>query len=608
MKLPSIQQVAGDTTRTIRRFPLVILNAAVGTMVAVVLIDHEGANQPSVLFKILHAAILGMPLFIGLALLAEKRGWSALASVALQAAGVAALAGYAWSVPSDLADAPVMHMFRLLMIAVSLHLFVAVAPYIGKGETNGFWHFNKTLLLRGVTTAIFAGVLFAGLAVALAALDNLFGINVPATRYAELWVSVVGLFATIFFLGGIPERLEHLDAVEEYPKEIKIFAQYILLPLVLVYLVILYAYIGKILVTWDWPQGWVSRLILGFATTGILMHLLFYPIRGRAGNQWITTALRWFYVVLVPLVVVLMLALTRRISEYGITEGRYVAIVTGLWLGAVVLYFIVRRSGSIKVIPGSLGIVALLISFGPWGAFEVSESSQVGRLQALLTRTSILVDGVARPAAAAVPFEETKEICSILNYLHEVHGYGRIQPWFGESLLADTAGGRLTRKAPSDVAKLIGVEYVRVWEGVATKDVNMHADPQQALAVAGYEHLWRGSVFTNDRKRKEILGGGGFAYATSPELDTLTLYAMREGQPADSLRIDVRPLVERLLAEYQNTNAMNIPPEKMSMEASNAGMRVKLYLPQILAHRQDTLLKLTTYECVILYSPAEGAR
>jgi hypothetical protein len=35
---------------------------------------------------------------------------------------------------------------------------------------------------------------------------------------------------------------------------------------------------------------------------------------------------------------------------------------------------------------------------------------------------------------------------------------------------------------------------------------------------------------------------------------------------------------------------------------------VKLYLPQILAHRQDTLLKLTTYECVILYSPVEGAR
>jgi hypothetical protein len=602
MKLPSIQQVASDTTRTIQRFPLVLFNAAVGTLVAIELIDHEGAQQPSVLFQILYAAILGMPLLIGLALMAEKRMWSALTALGIQCAGILALAGYAWSVPADLTAAPMIHVLRLFMLAVSLHLFVAVAPYIGRGETNGFWHFNKTLLLRGVMTAIFAGVLFAGLAVALAALDNLFGINIPPRRYGELWVCVVGLFATVFFLGGIPDRLELLEGVTEYPKEIKVFAQYILLPLVLVYLVILYAYIGKILVAWDWPQGWVSRLILGFATTGILMHLLFYPIRSQAENRWITTALRWFYVVLVPLVVVLMLALTRRISDYGITEGRYVAIVTGLWLGAIVLYFIVRHQGSIKVIPGSLGVVALVISFGPWGAFEVSESSQVARLEALMTSSSILVDGVARPAPRPVPFEQTKEICSILGYLYEVHGYERIQPWFHQSLRADSAEGRLSRKDPSDVAKLIGIDYLRVREGVATKDVSMHADPAHALEVAGYQHLWRGSVFTNDRKRKEV-SGGGFAYATSPELDTLTLYAMRDAQPTDSLRIDVRPLVERLLAEYQHTNAMNIPPEKMSLAASSEGMRVKIYFPQILAHRQDSLLKFTTYECVILYSP-----
>ena len=148
-------------------------------------------------------------------------------------------------------------------------------------------------------------------------------------------------------------------------------------------------------------------------------------------------------------------------------------------------------------------MVSLLISFGPWGAFSVSESSQVARLEELLTRSSILVNGVARPAPSPVPFDQTKQICSILSYLHEVHGYTRIQPWFRESLLADSVAGRLSRKDPSDVAKLIGVDYVRVWEGVATKDINMHADAAQALDVAGYEHLWRGSVFTRDLKRKD---------------------------------------------------------------------------------------------------------
>ena len=87
-------------------------------------------------------------------------------------------------------------------------------------------------------TAIFSVVLFAGLAIALAALDNLFGVSVPGKRYAELWVLIVGLFSPWFFLSGVPEDLDSLDRVEEYPKGLKIFAQYILLSLVVVYLLI----------------------------------------------------------------------------------------------------------------------------------------------------------------------------------------------------------------------------------------------------------------------------------------------------------------------------------------------------------------------------------
>ena len=73
MKLPSLQQVLQDAIRTFKRFPFVLINAAVGTFCAVILVDHEGPAQATVLFNILLATILGIPLLSGLALLSEKK-------------------------------------------------------------------------------------------------------------------------------------------------------------------------------------------------------------------------------------------------------------------------------------------------------------------------------------------------------------------------------------------------------------------------------------------------------------------------------------------------------------------------------------------------------
>ncbi|MBK9634277.1 MAG: DUF4153 domain-containing protein [Bacteroidetes bacterium] len=49
-----------------------------------------------------------------------------------------------------------------------------------------------------------------------------------------------------------------------YPKDYEFFAQFILMPLVIIYLVILYLYGGKIIFQGHLPIGWVSNLILTF--------------------------------------------------------------------------------------------------------------------------------------------------------------------------------------------------------------------------------------------------------------------------------------------------------------------------------------------------------
>ena len=380
MRLPSIQQVLQESNRTLQRFPFVITSALVGTLSALALADYDTPPGFSLLYNVLAATVIGIPFLLAIALFAESRKWFRLRNLGAQAVGVILLAAYGLSIPSALIGAPLFHLFRFQMLLVAVLFLVTVASYIGRSTPMGFWHFNKTLFFRLLIAALFSQVLYAGLAVALAALENLFGLDVPGRRYFQLWILVSGVFGIWFFLSGVPDDVESLETSTDYPGSIKVFAQYILLPVVFVYFVILYAYLGKILIEWNWPRGWVSGLILGFSSTGLATLLLLYPIRERSENVWIRFAWRWFFVVLIPLIVVLFLAILRRVSDYGITEPRYIAIVFGIWLVAMIAYFMSSRTGNIRVISGSLCVFAMLISFGPWGAFQISQESQIARL------------------------------------------------------------------------------------------------------------------------------------------------------------------------------------------------------------------------------------
>ena len=133
MKLPSLQQVLQDAIRTFRRFPFVLINAVLGTICAVILVDYEGPAQATVLFNILLATILGIPLLTGLSLLSEKKKLGKGIAITLQIIGIVLLVGYGYIVPSDLGEAPAIYILRHLLIAVALHLFVAFVPYYGQG-------------------------------------------------------------------------------------------------------------------------------------------------------------------------------------------------------------------------------------------------------------------------------------------------------------------------------------------------------------------------------------------------------------------------------------------------------------------------------------------
>jgi hypothetical protein len=599
MRIPSVQKISRDVSETSVRFPLPLISAVAGTIAALILMDHEGPARPTVLWNILFSGVLGIPLLTGTSLFVEKTKSTTSVGWSVKIAALLLLIAYACIVPSDLSEAPGMHGIRLLLLALSAHLFVAFAPFITGNDINGFWQYNKTLLLRILMAALFAHVVFAGLAFALAALDNLFGMHIPGKRYGELWVLVSGLFTTWYFLAGIPKNLDELETSTDYPKALRVLAQYILVPIVLVYLVILYAYLGKILISWDWPQGWVSKLILGFSGTGILSLLLLFPVSRQTENVWIRTTTRWFYVALIPVVVMLFFAVWRRVSEYGLTEGRYLAIALGVWLVIVILYFLFLPRKSIKFIPASLCLGTLLVVFGPWGVFAVSEQNQVSRLETLLTRDSILVSGKIKKCGGDLPPTDTREISAVLTYLHDMHGYESIQPWFEDQLKDDPTVPGIKYKSPEIVAGMMGIEYTRArpeYGGV----VVLTTDNDKAIDIQGYTRLVR-SQFLHTGKADKPHVFGSFTYKTSEGLDSLTAVLALDGLPRDSLTIDIRGLVNMVLRDHGNLGADNILPGAMSVGATSKTLQVKVYVSEVRLRRDNEKTKLLSYTADILY-------
>ncbi len=603
MKIPSLQKISSDAMETFARFPLPLISAAAGTIAALILMDHEGPARPTIVWSVLYCGILGIPLLTGTSLFVEKSRSNPSVGWSVKIAALLLLVAYACMIPPELIDAPAMHVIRLLLLAFAAHLFVAFGPFMTGDELNGFWQYNKTLFLRILVAVLFAHVVFAGLAFALAALDNLFGMHIPGKRYAELWVLVSGLFITWYFLAGIPKNLDECDASTDYPKGLKVFAQYILLPIVLVYLVILYAYLGKILISWDWPQGWVSKLILGFSGTGILSLLLLHPVSRQTENVWIRTVARWFYVVLIPVVVMLFFAVWRRVSEYGITEGRYLAIALGVWLVIVILYFLFLPRKNIKFIPVSLFLSTLLVIFGPWSVFTVSEQSQVSRLETLLTRNSILVDGKAKKGGGGLPSADVREISAVLSYLHDMHGYESIQPWFEDLLREDPTMPGVRYKSAAAIAAMMGIEYTlarQEYGGV----IFLTTDKDKTIDIRGYRTLLR-SQYVHTEKAGKTCVFGTFSYRASDGLDTLTVVQHRNGVSRDSLNIDIGGLVKTVFRDHGNLGADHILPAAMNAKAASQTLRVSVYLFEARLQRNNEQVKLLSYTADILYDFVE---
>lgn len=584
MKLPSVDHLVREGRAAASRFPLALACALASALFAVIAVD--GQNESSWI-RLLAATSLGLPLFVALTLAAERHGLRGIGRWGARGAGLVLLLLFWWRWPDWSHDVQTIRYFHL---SAGLHLSAAVAAHVGVEELRGFWQFNRALFLRFLIGAVYAAVLFGGLAIALAGIDNLLGVDVAGETYARLWILIAFVCHPWFTLAGIPRDFAALERRTDYPGGLRAFAQYVLLPLVAVYLVILTAYLVRVVATRVWPSGWIGYLVSALAALGILSLLLIHPERDRPDARWIDGYARAFWIAILPPTAMLLLAAWKRIDQYGVTERRYLLTVLAVWLAVVAVVHAVSRSRNIKWIPLSLAAIAFVTFLGPWSAYAMSRRSQTARLEGLLVESGILADGRVTPTTAELPEESRREITATLGYLTRVHGTAGIDPWFGGRLAAiDTIadGTRPSQRwdAERRAALIMRHMGVRPLEpGVLDPEYESFAagGPPRARDITGFEYALTGIELTGTTL---TVDGEEIVIAISPSAHRLVM--RRAGRavleaPLDSLLARARG--ER---EVQLRGVETIDPEVLTLDLESPGVVARAYIERLTIRRVD---------------------
>lgn len=596
-KFISVKNILARAERSLRRFPIAVVVAFVGTVIGIVLVHVEELGfYPNILMTL----GMGFPLFVSIVLIGEKSGWPFRKKIIANSVAIIFLIAYFFWLPERIYEAQSSIIIRYLMWMTAFILLITFAPFLKRNEDrviNSFWHYNKIIFFSFVLTAIWALAIQAGLSIAMASIDYLFNINIVSERYLELWIIIIGIFSTTFFLSRTPEKAGSLGDVSTYPKELRLFSQYVLVPLVALYFLILYAYVARIIIIWEWPKGILAYMILGFSLLGVATYVSLYVLRDKV--LWIRRSGNIFYIALIPQVGMLFWALWFRLSQHGFTENRYFVFIFGWWLLFMAVYFIFNKKKDIRIIPATIFIIAFLSSFGPWGAFSVSEKSQINRLEKILIKNKLLIDNAIRKTSAEIVFDDRKEISALIRYLNDTHGLDGIQSWFDVDLskLVNNTTGADDRRYVSDslpekvVEEVIGVEYVEQWvslndEGEFFSFYTNDEEQEKLLDISNYDYALE---FTGDSENNAEINKNHYVFKVDNDSESFVILKN------DNMvgKVDLHGFLDGLYKlEKQKQSELN--GDEMKLDFKNENIYCSLYFSHVSGEKNDNKYIITS--------------
>ena len=270
-------------------------------------------------------------------------------------------------------------------IAIS-YLLAGLALIAGseKMDNERFGHHIISVIIK-LSEGLMIGLLLWGIIYAvIASLDFLFALSLKDGWYS--YPSIVNwMIITPLLCCTLLSESSGFTNVENL---LRIVVDRVLSTALIIYTVILYGYMIRILVRWELPNGGVSYMVLAF----LFVALLCYQLRVLVKNRHYEWFFKFFPVIAMLPLLLLWIGIFRRIGEYGITEDRFYLLVLAALMTLFVDMLAWKRTRRFQWMVLILATSAILFTFIPGiRARDFGIRSQMSRLDKLLPE--VLEDG-----------------------------------------------------------------------------------------------------------------------------------------------------------------------------------------------------------------------
>lgn len=411
-----IKSFLPDMKKAIERFPLTVFCSVVVFILSVYLVENPELKNENLLNE-LHkmVTLLGMSIPLTLALelarekyLSGKNRW-VIRFVNALITLVFIIFYRFYYLSGKNSSSTLDSLEQLMATGIIFFLCFLLVPVIGKKDEEE--KYFQSVIVDKTVTILFSVVLFLGLIAVFATIDGLSLIKLDSNIYIETWLFVVFVFSVIFFLSKLKKVDESLENYEIH-KIFKFLIYFIVIPLITTYTGILYVYFGKMLITRSWPQGLVSHLILWYTIFSLFIMIMVTPMAKKDSVARVFK--KYFPFASLPLLVLSIVSISKRISQYGVTPSRYFVVLLAMWLIFCMVSSIFKARLSVILI--SLITVVYISVFTPVNNRRITLMSQNKRFEKILVKHGLLKDGklVKKPELAK---EKKYEVTDVLNYI-----------------------------------------------------------------------------------------------------------------------------------------------------------------------------------------------
>ena len=557
-----IKSFLPDMKKAIERFPLTVFCSVVVFILSVYLVENPELKNENLLNE-LHKMVILLGMSIPLTLVLElarekyfsgKNKW-VIRSVNALITLVFIIFYRFYYLSGKNSSSTLDSLEQLMATGIIFFLCFLLVPVIGKKDEEE--KYFQSVIVDKTVTILFSVVLFLGLIAVFATIDGLSLIKLDSNIYIETWLFVVFVFSVIFFLSKLKKVDESLENYEIH-KIFKFLIYFIVIPLITAYTGILYVYFGKMLITRSWPQGLVSHLILWYTIFSLFIMIMVTPMAKKDSVARIFK--KYFPFVSLPLLVLSIVSISKRISQYGVTPSRYFVVLLAMWLIFCMVSSIFKARLSVILI--SLITVVYISVFTPVNNRRITLMSQNKRFEKILVKHGLLKDGklVKKPELAK---EKKYEVTDVLNYILGINDrrndienlkpFGKTdgKPYkdreeFEKSLGIDTAWYQY-----SDFVS-IGDSYFVTFGINENVLVNMYNGIEE---VKGYDYAITNleSYFTDNNNVKEFFG----KYPVKLSQEGIAVYDGKIEDNKELIKVNMPEIVDKIIKNPEIQQRVN---------------------------------------------------